>query len=207
MIRTIENMEASNLPITGIDEDAVIVVRNTSSYGIEATIQIQTNNETVLINPMSVSVTLERNLASDVWKAYYITMYHQVLFLFDAVSCISRIFTGDDALKDKSITIIHHAKGNEFNIRYCDEEYILSSSKEKMTLKSKQPIRMLESEIFRSDDQSDGYYHYKMTREDAEILDQLSNGYSIIDMLESVMNLSETKEKFLKSYKEVNQSK
>lgn len=202
MIKTIKNIGASDLPITGIDKDAVVVVRNTNSYDIKATVQIQVNNETVLIDPTSVSITLERNPTSDLWKAYYIPMYHQVLFLFDVVACISRGLSGDDTLEDKSITIIHHARGNEFNIRYCDDEYILSSSNERITLKSKQPIQLLESAMFRSDDQSNGYYHYKMTREDAEFLDQLSRGYSIIDMLKSVMDLSETKEKFLEKYEQ-----
>lgn len=70
-----------------------------------------------------------------------------------------------------------------------------------MTLKSKYPIKLLESPTFKVDSPMDSYNCYAITKEVAEFIGQLSTGNSIIECLQSIMGHVEEREKFLGWYK------
>lgn len=201
MLKVFEHMNAADLPITEIDEDAILAMHVDDDGLIESTIQIKVNDETVRINPATISVSLERSTASDLWKAYYLPMYYQVSLLRSIVGLITRTTYIRSISTSGSMVITYRAQSNNFIIEYQGEEYILSADSNKVTLKSKYPIKLLESPVFKVDSPMDTYSCYAITKEVSEFIGQLSTGNSMFEWLRSIMGHAEEREKFLEWYK------
>lgn len=90
MSKVFEYINAADLPITEIDENATLVMYIDDVGLTETVIQIKINDETVRIDPATISVSLERSAASDLWKAYYLPMYYQVSLLRSIMGLITR---------------------------------------------------------------------------------------------------------------------
>lgn len=201
MLKVFEYMNAADLPITEIDENATLVMYIDDVGLTETVIQIKVNDETVRIDPATISVSLERSTASDLWKAYYLPMYYQVSLLRSIMGLITRTAYIRSISTSDSMVITYRAQSNNFIIEYQGEEYILSADSNKVTLKSRYPIRLLESPTFKVDSPMDSYNCYAITKEVAEFIGQLSTGNSIIEYLQSIMGHAEEREKFLGWYK------
>ena len=201
MSKVFECMNAADLHITKIDEDATLAMYIDDIGSIETVIQIKVGNETVRIYPATISVSLERNIASDLWKAYYLPMYYQVSILRSIMGLITRTIYIRSISTSGSVVIAYRAQSNNFIIEYQGEEYILSVDSNKVTLRSKHPIKLLESPVFRVDSPMDGYNCYAITKEVTEFIGQLSTGNSIFELLQSIMGHAEEREKFLEWYK------
>nr|DAI05062.1 MAG TPA: hypothetical protein [Caudoviricetes sp.]DAM68654.1 MAG TPA: hypothetical protein [Caudoviricetes sp.]DAQ08195.1 MAG TPA: hypothetical protein [Caudoviricetes sp.] len=201
MSKVFECMNAADLPITKIDEAATLTMYIDDIGSIETVIQIKVGNETVRIHPATISVSLERSIASDLWKAYYLPMYYQVSLLRSIVGFITRTTYIRNITTSGSMTITYRARNDNFTIEYQGKEYILSADSKKVTLRSKHPIKLLESPVFKVDSPMDTYNCYAMTVEVAEFIGQLSTGNSIFEWLQSIMGHAEEREKFLEWYK------
>lgn len=201
MLKVFEYMNAADLPITEIDKNATLVMYIDDVGLTETVIQIKVNNETVRIDPAAISVSLERSTASDLWKAYYLPMYYQVSLLRSIMGLITCTTYIRSISTSGSMVITYSAQSNNFIIEYQGEEYILSADSNKVTLKSKYPIKLLESPTFKVDSPMDTYNCYAITKEVAEFIGQLSTGNSIFEWLQSIMGHAEEREKFLEWYK------
>lgn len=201
MLKVFEYMNAADLPITEIDKNATLVMYIDDVGLTETTIQIKVNDETVRIDPATISVSLERSTASDLWKAYYLPMYYQVSLLRSIMGIITRTTYIRSISTSGSMAITYLAQSNNFTIEYQGEEYILSTDSNKVTLRSKHPIKLLESPTFKVDSPMDSYNCYAITKEVAEFIGQLSTGNSIFECLQSIMGHAEEREKFLEWYK------
>lgn len=201
MLKVFEYMNAADLPITEIDENATLAMYIDDVGLTETTIQIKVNDETVRIDPATISVSLERSIASDLWKAYYLPMYYQVSLLRSIMGLITRTTYIRSISTSGSMVIAYRAQSNNFIIEYQGEEYILSADSNKVTLKSKYPIKLLESPVFKVDSPMDTYSCYAITKEVSEFIGQLSTGNSIFEWLQSIMGHAEEREKFLGWYK------
>jgi hypothetical protein len=201
MLKVFEYMNAADLPITEIDENATLVMYIDDVGLTETVIQIKVNDETVRIDPATISVSLERSTAGDLWKAYYLPMYYQMSLLRSIMGLITRTTYIRSISTSGSMVITYRAQSNNFIIEYQGEEYILSADSNKVTLKSKYPIKLLESPTFKVDNPMDSYNCYAITKEVAEFIGQLSTGNSIIECLQSIMGHAEEREKFLGWYK------
>ena len=201
MLKVFEYMNAADLPITEIDENATLVMYIDDVGLTETVIQIKVNDETVRIDPATISVSLERSTASDLWKAYYLPMYYQVSLLRSIMGLITRTTYIRSISTSGSMVITYRAQSNNFIIEYQGEEYILSADSNKVTLKSKYPIKLLESPAFKVDSPMDSYNCYAITKEVVEFIGQLSTGNSIFELLQSIMGHAEEREKFLGWYK------
>lgn len=201
MSKIYENMNAAELPITEIDENATLAMYIDDVGLTETVIQVKVNNETVRIDPATISVSLERSMASDLWKAYYLPMYYQVSLLRSIMGFITSTTYIRSISTSCSMVITYRAQSNNFIIEYQGEEYILSVDSNKVTLRSKHPIKLLESPVFRVDSPMDGYNCYVITKEVTEFIGQLSTGNSIFELLQSIMGHAEEREKFLEWYK------
>lgn len=201
MLKVFECMNAADLPITEIDENATLVMYIDDVGLTETVIQIKVNNETVRIDPATISVSLERSTASDLWKAYYLPVYYQVSILRSIMGLITRTTYIRSISTSGSMVITYRARNNNFTIEYQGEEYILSADSKKVTLRSKHPIKLLESPVFKVDNPMGTYNCYTVTTEAAEFIGQLSTGNSIFEWLQSIMSHAEEREKFLEWYK------
>lgn len=201
MSKVFEHMNAADLPITEIDENATLAMYIDDVGLTETVIQIKVNDETVRIDPATISVSLERSTASDLWKAYYLPMHYQVSLLRSIMGLITRTTYIRSISTSGSMVITYRAQSNNFIIEYQGEEYILSADSNKVTLKSKYPIKLLESPVFRVDSPMDTYSCYAITTEVTEFIGQLSTGNSIFEQLKSIMGHAEEREKFLGWYK------
>lgn len=201
MSKVFEHMNAADLPITEIDENVTLVMYIDDVGLTETVIQIKVNDETVRIDPATISVSLERSMASDLWKAYYLPMYYQVGLLRSIMGLITRTTYIRSISTSGSMVITYRAQSNNFIIEYQGEEYILSADNNKATLKSKYPIKLLESPTFKVDSPMDSYNCYAITKEVAEFIGQLSASNSISEWLQSIMGHAEEREKFLGWYK------
>ena len=201
MSKVFEHMNAADPPITEIDENATLVMYIDDVGLTETVIQIKVNDETVRIDPATISVSLERSTTSDLWKSYYLPMYYQVGLLRSIMSIITRTTYIRSISTSGSMVITYRAQSNNFIIEYQGEEYILSADSNKVTLKSKYPIKLLESPTFKVDSPMDSYNCYAITKEVAEFIGQLSTGNSIIECLQSIIGHAEEREKFLEWYK------
>lgn len=201
MLKVFEYMNAADLPITEIDDNATLVMYIDDVGLIETVIQIKVNDETVRIDPATISVSLERSTASDLWKAYYLPMYYQVSLLRSIMGLITRTTYIRSISTSDSMVITYRAQSNNFIIEYQGEEYILSADSNKVTLKSKYPIKLLESPTFKVDSPMDSYNCYAITKEVAGFIGQLSTGNSILECLQSIIGHAEEREKFLGWYK------
>lgn len=164
MLKVFEYMNAADLPITEIDENATLVMYIDDVGLTETVIQIKVNNETVRIDPATISVSLERSTASDLWKAYYLPMYYQVSLLRSIMGLITRTTYIRSISTSGSMAITYRAQSNNFIIEYQGKEYILSVDSNKVTLKSKYPIKLLESPVFKVDSPMDTYSCYAITK-------------------------------------------
>lgn len=201
MSKVFEHMNAADLPITEIDENATLVMYIDDAGLTETVIQIKVNDETVRIDPATISVSLERSTAGDLWKAYYLPMYYQVSLLRSIMGIITRTTYIRSISTSSSVVITYRAQSNNFTIDYQGEEYILSTDSNKVTLKSKHPIKLLESPVFKVDSPMDTYSCYVITAEVTEFVGQLSTGNSIFEQLKSITGHAEEREKFLGWYK------
>lgn len=201
MSKVFECMNAADLPITEIDENAILAMYIDYAGVIETTIQIKVGNETVRIYPATISVSLERNTASDLWKAYYLPMYYQVSILRSIMGLITRTTYIRSISTSGSMIITYRARNDNFTIEYQGEEYILSADSKKVTLRSKHPIKLLESPVFKVDNPMDTYNCYTITIGVAEFIGQLSTCNSIFELLQSIVGHAEEREKFLEWYK------
>ena len=202
MAKLFENMNAADLPITEIDENAVVVMNVSDTSDIETTIHIKVGDETILIDPATILVSLERSIASDLWKSYYLPMYYQVSLVLSIMMIIIRTTYIRGLSVSSSMVISYFAESNSISIEYHGEKYVLSADSKKVTLKSKHPIRLLESPVFKVDSPMDTYSCYEMTSEVAEFIGQLSVGYSIFEQLQSIIGHAEERGKFLVWYKQ-----
>lgn len=201
MLKVFEYINAADLPITEIDENATLVMYIDDVGLTETVIQIKVNNETVRIDPATISVSLERSTASDLWKAYYLPMYYQASLLCSIVGLIGRTTYIRSISTSNAMVITYRARSNDSTVDYQGEEYILSVGSNEVMLKSKHPIKLLESPTFKVDNPMDGYNCYAITKEVAEFIGQLSTGNSIFEWLQSIMGHAEEREKFLGWYK------
>lgn len=201
MSKIYENMNAAELPITEIDENATLAMYIDDVGLTETTIQIKVNDETVRIDPATISVSLERSTASDLWKAYYLPMYYQVSLLRSIMGIITRTTYIRSIPTSGSMVITYRAQSNNFTIEYQGKEYILSVDSNKVTLKSRYPIKLLESPVFKVDSPMDTYSCYAITKSVSEFIGQLSTGNSIFEWLQSIMGHAEERERFLEWYK------
>lgn len=201
MLKVFEHMNAADLPIAEIDEDAILAMHVDDGGLIESTIQIRVNGEIIRINPATISVSLGRGIASDLWKAYYLPMCYQASLLCSIVGLMGRTTYIRSISTSNAMVITYRARSNDFIVDYQGEEYILSADSNKVTLKSKYPIKLLESPTFKVDSPMDGYNCYAITKEVAEFIGQLSTGNSIFEWLQSIMGHAEEREKFLGWYK------
>lgn len=201
MSKVFEYTNAVDLPITQIDENATLTMYIDDVGSIETAIQIKVDDEIVRIDPATISVSLERSIASDLWKAYYLPMYYQVGLLRSIMGLITRTTCIRSISTSGSMVITYRAQSNNFIIEYQGKEYILSADSKKVTLRSKHPIKLLESPVFKVDSPMDTYNCYAMTVEVAEFIGQLSTGNSIFEWLQSIMGHAEEREKFLEWYK------
>lgn len=201
MSKVFECMNAADLPITEIDEDAILAMHVDDGGLIESTIQIKVNGEIIRISPATISVSLGRGIASDLWKAYYLPMCYQASLLCSIVGLIGRTTYIRSISTSNAMVITYRARSNDFTVDYQGEEYILSVGSNEVTLKSKYPIKLLESPAFKVDSPMDGYNCYAITKEVAEFIGQLSTGNSIFELLQSIMGHAEEREKFLEWYK------
>lgn len=201
MLKVFEHMNAADLPIAEIDEDAILAMHVDDGGLIESTIQIKVNGEIIRISPATISVSLGRGIASDLWKAYYLPMCYQASLLCSIVGLIGRTTYIRSISTSNAMVITYRARSNDFTVDYQGEEYILSVDSNKVTLKSKYPIKLLESPAFKVDSPMDGYNCYAITKEVAEFIGQLSTGNSIFEWLQSIMGHAEEREKFLGWYK------
>lgn len=201
MLKVLEHMNATDLPITEIDEDAILAMHVDDGGLIESTIQIKVNGEIIRISPATISVSLGRGIASDLWKAYYLPMCYQASLLCSIVGLIGRTTYIRNITTSGSMTITYRARNDNFTIEYQGKEYILTADSKKVTLRSKHPIKLLESPVFKVDSPMDTYNCYAMTAEDAEFIGQLYTGNSIFEWLQSLMGYAEEREEFLVRYK------
>lgn len=201
MLKVFEHMNAADLPIAEIDEDAILAMHVDDGGLIESTIQIKVNGEIIRISPATISVSLGRGIASDLWKAYYLPVCYQASLLCSIVGLIGRTTYIRSISTSNAMVIIYRARSNDFTVDYQGEEYILSADSNKVTLKSKYPIKLLESPAFKVDSPMDGYNCYAITKEVVEFIGQLSTGNSIFECLQSIMGHAEEREKFLGWYK------
>lgn len=201
MLKVFEHMNAADLPITEIDEDAILAMHVDDSGLIESTIQIKVNGEIIRISPATISVSLGRGIASDLWKAYYLPMCYQASLLCSIVGLIGRTTYIRSISTSNAMVITYRARSNDFTVDYQGEEYILSVGSNEVTLKSKHPIKLLESPTFKVDSPMDGYNYYAITKEVAEFIGQLFTGNSTFEWLQSIMGHTEEREKFLVRYK------
>lgn len=170
MLKVFEHMNAADLPIAEIDEDAILAMHVDDGGLIESTIQIRVNGEIIRINPATISVSLGRGIASDLWKAYYLPMCYQASLLCSIVGLIGRTTYIRSISTSNAMVIIYRARSNDFTVDYQGEEYILSADSNKVTLKSKYPIKLLESPTFKVDSPMDSYNCYAITKEVAEFI-------------------------------------
>ena len=128
-------------------------------------------------------------------------MYYQVSLLRSIMDLITRTTYIRSISTSGSMVITYRAQSNNFIIEYQGKEYILSVDSNKVTLKSKYPIKLLESPVFKVDSPMDTYSCYAITKEVSEFIGQLSTGNSMFEWLQSIMGHAEEREKFLEWYK------
>lgn len=201
MSKIYENMNAVDLPITEIDENAVLTMHVSEDGSIETAIQIKVNNEAIRINPETISISLDDSAASGLWKAYYLPMYHQAIQVLSAMDFIVKA-TGTKGFPiGDPMTITYYGESDSFVIEYKHEKYTLSARSKEVKLRSNHPISILTSPVFEVNNPAIVGYHYSLTLSMTKSLAQLTTGYSIFNYLESLMYCAEKKEKFLTQYK------
>lgn len=200
MTRIIKNARASDLPISDIDRNAVVIMHCDEIGHTETTVQIQSGDEYIHIDPTSVSVSLDKSTASDLWKAYYLPMYYQAKWLCSAVGRISRTTSMSGAQVDHSVTITYYAKTDTFNIEYRGNKYILSYGDSKITLECEHPILILESPVFKVDSEATGAIKYAIEEKTIIAINELLLCRPMCDPLLSIMGYFKERAEFLEKY-------
>ena len=203
MTKIIENIHASDLPITEIDREAAVVVYCNGVDQPTTTIHIQADGEEIHTNPAKISISISDSIAEGIWKAYYMPMYYQISMMRELVEDIARATQKHDLLKDTPISISYYAADDTFFIEYLGKEFVVKGSKDELILKSEVLIQILESIIFKVENPTKVYYYYRITRETTEFLKRfMANDRVTSPILSvlSVMDSFEERRKFLERY-------
>lgn len=203
MTKIIENINASELPITEIDREAAVVAYYDGVEPPTTTIHIQTGDEEIHINPFKIDVSIGDSVAEGIWKAYYLPMQYQINALRVIVSEIAKVTNQFHLLKDTPIVISYYAADDTFFIEYLGKEFVVMGDKDKIVLKSEIPIPLLESPVFKTLDLTNVYHHYRITKETVELIRQLLSGYNVTNQLLSIMSLFEDRQKFFEHYNQL----
>lgn len=201
MSKIYENMNAAELPITEIDEKTVVTMHVNDDGSVKTVVQIKINSEAIRINPETISISLESSTAGDLWKAYYLPMYHQAIQVLGAMDFIIKATDTKGFPIGDPMTITYYGESDSFVIEYKHEKYTLSAHSKEVKLRSNHPISILTSPVFEVNNPAVVGYHYSLTLSMTKSLAQLTTGYSIFNYLESLMYCAEKKEKFLTQYK------
>ena len=203
MTKIIENINASELPITEIDREAAVVAYYDGVEPPTTTIHIQAGDEEIRINPFKIDVSLGDGVAEGIWKAYYLPMQYQINALRVIVSEIAKVTNQFHLLKDTPIVISYYAADDTFFIEYLGKEFVVMGDKDKIVLKSEIPIPLLESPVFKGKDSNDVYRYYIITREMVDLIRQLLADYRVTNHLLSIMNRFEERQKFFERYNQL----
>lgn len=200
MTKIIENINASELPITEIDREAAVVAYYDGVEPPTTTIHTQAGDEEIHINPFKINISIGDSVAEGIWKAYYLPMQYQINALRVIVSEIAKVTNQFRRLKDTPIVISYYAADDTFFIEYLGKEFVVMGDKDKIVLKSEVSIPLLESPAFKTLDLTNVYHHYCITRETVELIRQLLSGYNVTNQLLSIMSLFEDRQKFFERY-------
>lgn len=203
MTKIIENINASELPITEIDREAAVVAYYDGINPPTTTIHIQAGDEEVHVNSFKISVSLNGGVAEDIWKAYYLPMHYQINALREIVSEIAKVTNQYPLLKDTPIVISYYSVNDTFFIEYLGKEFVVMRDKDKVILKSEVSIPLLESPVFKGEESNDVYRYYIITREMVDLIRQLLAGYRVTNHLLSIMNRFEERQKFFERYNQL----
>ena len=203
MTKIIENINASELPITEIDREAAAVAYYDGVEPPTTTIHIQVGDEEIHVNSFKTSVSLNGGVAEDIWKAYYLPMHYQINALREIVSEIAKVTDKYQLLKDTPIVVSYYASNDTFFIEYLGKEFVVMGDKDKIILKSEVAIPLLESPVFKTLDPTNVYHHYCITREMVDLIRQLLAGYRVTNHLLSIMSRFEERQKFLERYNQL----
>lgn len=202
MTKIIENINASELPITEIDKEAAVVAYYDGIESPTTTIHVQVGDEEIHINPFKIDVSLGDGVAEGIWKAYYLPMQYQINTLRVIVSEIAKVTNQFHLLKDTPIVISYYASSDTFFIEYLGKEFVIMGDKDKIILKSEVSIPLLESPVFKTPNLT-LHHHYRITRETVELIRQLLSGYRVTNQLLSIMSLFEDRQKFFERYNQL----
>lgn len=200
MTRIIKNARASDLPISDIDRNAVVTMHRDEVEHTETTIQIQSDDECIYIDPTSISISLDKNIANDLWMAYYLPMYYQVQWLCSVIGRISRIMFKDNSQVNHPVVVTYHARTDTFGIDCHGNHYVLSCNSDRILLKSEHPILILESPLFKTNSAIGYGFNYAIDKRMIEMINELLLNRSMCDPLLSIIGYSEERTEFLKKY-------
>lgn len=203
MTKIIENINASELPITEIDREAAVVAYYDGVEPPTTTIHIQAGDEEIRINPAKINITISDSIAEGIWKAYYMPMYYQISMMRELVEDIARATQKRDLLKDTPIVISYYAADDTFFIEYLGKEFMVKGDKDELVLKSKVSIQILESIIFKAENPTKVYHYYRITRETTEFLKRFMANDRVTSPILSVLSIIdsfEERRKFLERY-------
>lgn len=200
MTKIIENIAASELPITEIDREAAVVAYYDGVEPPTTTIHIQTGDEEIHINPFKINISIGDSVAEGIWKAYYLPMQYQIAALRQVFWQVARATKKLDLLKDTPLVISYYAADDTFFVEYFGNEFVVTGDKDKVVLKSEVAIPLLESPVFKVGNPSNVYNIYNFTKETIEMVKELLYGYPIADSLFAFMSRFEEREKFFECY-------
>lgn len=193
MTKIIENINASELPITEIDREAAVVAYYDGINPPTTTIHIRAGDETIHVNPAKISIAISDSIAEGIWKAYYMPMYYQMSIVRELVEIIARA------------TNSYYAGNDTFFIEYLGKEFVVIGDKDKIILKSEVPIPLLESIVFKADNPTKVYHYYRITRETVEFLKLLLANDRVISPILSVLSIMDSFEERQKFFERYNQ--
>ena len=203
MTKIIENIAASELPITEIDREVAVVAYCNGVEPPTTTIHIRAGDETIHVNPAKISIAISDSIAEGIWKAYYMPMYYQISMMRELVEDIARATQKHNLLKDTPIVISYYATDDTFFIEYLGKEFVVKSDKDELLLKSEVSISILESIIFKAENPTKVYYYYRITRETTEFLKRFMANDRVTSPILSVLSIIdsfEERRKFLERY-------
>lgn len=203
MIKIIENINASELPITEIDREAAVIAYYDGINPPTTTIHIRAGDETIHVNPARINIAISDSIAEGIWKAYYLPMHYQINALREIVSEIAKVTDKYQLLKDTPIVISYYVGNDTFFIKYLGNEFVVIGDKDKIILKSEVSIPILESVVFKAENPDKVYHYYRITREMVEFIRQLLAGYQVTNHLLSIMNRFEERQKFFERYNQL----
>ena len=203
MTKIIENINAAELPITEIDKDAAVVMQYNGADPFTTTIHIRAGDEEIRVNPLKIDISLNDNIASSIWKAYYLPMHYQVAALRQVFWQVARATKKLDLLKDTPLVISYYAADDTFFVEYFGNEFVVTGDKDKIIMKSEMAIPLLESPVFKVGNPSNVYNIYNFTKETIEMVKELLYGYPIADSLFAFMSRFEEREKFFERYNQL----